>query len=297
MKNLPIGKRLAAGFGFVLALTALMTMFGIHELQSVAGATAVVMREPLAKERIVGDWYRLIHTSVRRTTAISKSTDMSLGAFFAEETANSSREVNGLQKQVEALLTTQQEKQVFDQIGTARKSYVASRDAIVALKKEGKLDEANDVLVKRFQPDGKAYLAALEELLQLQRQAIDAEAVRIDALFQADRRFLALSGIAVLTLGACCSWWLTRGIVVPLNRAVEIACNVANNDLRSDIEVTSQDETGRLLAALKTMNGGLSRIVAQVRDGTEHMTSASGEIAAGNLDLSARTEQQAAALE
>jgi methyl-accepting chemotaxis protein len=101
----------------------------------------------------------------------------------------------------------------------------------------------------------------------------------------------------VLTLGAFCSWWLTRGIVVPLNRAVEIACNVANNDLRSDIEVTSQDETGRLLAALKTMNGGLSRIVAQVRDGTEHMTSASGEIAAGNLDLSARTEQQAAALE
>ncbi|WP_338770651.1 methyl-accepting chemotaxis protein [Massilia sp. METH4] len=297
MKNLTIGTRLAAGFGLVLALMTLMTAFGIFHMQAVAEATNNMMREPLAKERVVGDWYRLIHTSVRRTSAIAKSTDGSLGAFFAEETAASTKTVNSLQKQVEALLTTADEKRVFGEIGAARKRYLASRDDIVALKKEGRLDEANAVLMQRFQPDGKAYLAALEALLELQRKAIDAEAARIDELFQGNRRFMIACGAAVLALGAFCSWWLTRGIVVPLNRAVEIACNVAANDLRSDIAVTSNDETGRLLAALKTMNDNLANIVGRVRGGTEHMSSASQQIAAGNMDLSARTEQQAGALE
>ncbi|GGX96503.1 HAMP domain-containing protein [Massilia dura] len=297
MKNLTIGTRLAAGFALVLALMTLMTAFGIYHMQAVAEATQDMMREPLAKERLVGDWYRLIHTSVRRTSAISKSSDSSLAAFFAEDTANSTRTVNELQKQVEALLATPAEKQVFGDIGAARKRYVASRDDIVALKKEGKLEEANAVLMGRFQPDGQAYLAALEALLELQRKAIDTEAARIDHLFQGNRRFLIACGAAVLALGAFCSWWLTRGIVVPLTRAVEIACSVADNDLRSEIVVTSNDETGRLLSALKTMNEGLAHIVGQVRSGTEHMTSASSQIAAGNMDLSARTEQQAGALE
>jgi len=297
MNNLKIGIRLAAGFGLVLALMTLMTAFGVFHMQSVGEATRELMHQPLAKERAIADWYRLIHTSVRRTTAISKSSDPSLGPFFAEDTANSTREVNSLQKQVEPLLQTAAEKETFEQIVAARKRYLASRDGIVALKKEGKLDEANELLVKSFQPDGKAYLEALNALLQQQRNAIDAEARHIEDLFQGNRRFMIVSGTIVLALGAFCSWWLTRGIVVPLNRAVEVAWSVAQNDLRSDIDVTSKDETGRLLAALKTMNDNLARIVGQVRGGTEHISSASGEIAAGNLDLSSRTEQQASALE
>jgi len=297
MNNLKIGTRLSAGFGLVLALMILMTGFGIYNMQSVAEATHDLLRQPLAKERMVSDWYRLIHTSVRRTSAISKSTDGSLGAFFAEDTANSTREINDLNKKVEALLATPEEKTAFDRIIAARKRYVASRDGIVALKKEGKLDEANALLTGTFLPDAKAYQEALNQLLQMQRQFIDKEAERIEQNYQSSRSFMIVFGTVVLALGAFCSWWLTRGIVVPLNRAVEVAWSVANNDLRSDIRSTSNDETGRLLGALKTMNDNLAGIVGQVRGGTEHISSASGEIAAGNLDLSSRTEQQASALE
>jgi methyl-accepting chemotaxis protein len=87
MKNLKIGTRLAAGFGLVLALMILMTAIGIRHMGTVADATRDMMQQPLAKERMISDWYRLIHTSVRRTSAISKSSDPSLGPFFAEETA------------------------------------------------------------------------------------------------------------------------------------------------------------------------------------------------------------------
>lgn len=122
MNNLKIGTRLSAGFGLVLALMILMTGFGIYHMQSVASATRELTHVPLAKERMVSDWYLRIHTSVRRTTAISKSSDPSLGAFFSEETANSTKEVSALQKQVEPLLVSGPEKEAFSRIVTARKA-------------------------------------------------------------------------------------------------------------------------------------------------------------------------------
>ncbi|SDG71912.1 MULTISPECIES: methyl-accepting chemotaxis protein [unclassified Duganella] len=297
MKNLKIGTRLAAGFGLVLALMILMTVIGIRHMHSVAVATNEMMQQPLAKERMISDWYRLIHTSVRRTSAISKSTDPSLGAYFADDTKQSVAEINKLQKSVEELIDGDEEKTLYAKLKDYRKLYGESRDKIVALKKEGKLDEAAEELEQRFTPAGKAYLGNLSALLEHQRKNMDNQAQRIDALYESNRSFMAGLGVVVLALGVFCAWRLTRGITVPLGQAVQIAEAVAHRDLTSHIEVDSTDETGRLLQSLQKMNDGLIDIVSQVRDGTESISTASNQIAAGNLDLSGRTEEQASSLE
>jgi len=90
---------------------------------------------------------------------------------------------------------------------------------------------------------------------------------------------------------------VTRGITRPLQQAVNIANAIASNDLTQNIEVRSQDETGQLMQAMKNMNESLVRMVGQVRIGIDTIATASSEIAAGNLDLSSRTEQQASSLE
>jgi methyl-accepting chemotaxis protein len=90
---------------------------------------------------------------------------------------------------------------------------------------------------------------------------------------------------------------VSRSIVRPLGRAVEVARTVAAGDLRTRIEVTTDDETGQLLAALRDMNASLKQIVTKVRSGADAISVASDEIAQGNMDLSSRTEQQAGALE
>jgi methyl-accepting chemotaxis protein len=297
MKNLNIGTRLSAGFGLVLALMILMTAIGIRQMQSVAEATRDMMQQPIAKERMISDWYRLIHTSVRRTSAVAKSSDTSLGPYFSEETAASTKEVNELQKKVEPLLESADEKAVFANMVVARKRYLAARDAIFKLKKDGQTEEADAMLNETFTPAGRDYLETLRTLVDLQRKSIDANAQKIEADYEASRQAMFAMGAVVLVLGGLCAWYLTRGITKPLCRAVEIAVAVANKDLRSEIEVTSSDETGRLLQALKTMNEGLTAIVHEVRASTENISSASSEIADGNMDLSARTEQQASSLE
>ncbi|CAB5512182.1 methyl-accepting chemotaxis protein [Achromobacter anxifer] len=105
---------------------------------------------------------------------------------------------------------------------------------------------------------------------------------------------LAVAGVAI---GMLLGWLVTRGIVRPLEQAVQAAREVAAGDLTTDIKVATRDETGDLMGALKTMNESLARIVKDVRDGCESIASASSQIAQGNADLSQRTEEQASSLE
>jgi methyl-accepting chemotaxis protein len=116
------------------------------------------------------------------------------------------------------------------------------------------------------------------------------------AIAQRDR--YALFGLLIVTLVAGLLYPLIRVMVGrPLAQALKIAETVAAGDLTSQIDVSSSDETGRLMSAMKRMNASLVRIVGEVRSGTDTIVTAATQIAAGNHDLSARTEQQASSLE
>ncbi|HET6787848.1 MAG TPA: methyl-accepting chemotaxis protein, partial [Aquabacterium sp.] len=121
--------------------------------------------------------------------------------------------------------------------------------------------------------------------------AYSAEVARNTGIF-----ILALT-LAAAAISVLIATFATRSITRPLNRAVAVAQRVARGDLTSTISSSSQDETGQLMQALHDMNESLQRIVGDVRQGTEAITTASDEIAVGNLDLSSRTEQQASSLQ
>ena len=74
---------------------------------------------------------------------------------------------------------------------------------------------------------------------------------------------------------------LITDILGPLNKAIEAANRVASGDLTAHIEVNSTNEMGKLLQALKTMNNNLLDLVSKVRNSTESIATASGEIALG----------------
>ena len=116
----------------------------------------------------------------------------------------------------------------------------------------------------------------------------------------AEQRALWMVVLGGSVPGALALWIIVltaRTTTRSIGQAVQVAQHVAAGDLTSKIEVTSTDEAGHLLAALKDMTDNLATIVSQVRTGTDTVATASSQIAAGNLDLSSRTEQQASSLE
>ena len=66
--------------------------------------------------------------------------------------------------------------------------------------------------------------------------------------------------------------------------------------MQTPILSAHRDEIGEMMGALETMRRSLSETIGRVRDSSDAVAHAAKEIASGNMDLSARTEEQASSL-
>lgn len=298
LSQLRIGSRLAAGFGIVLLLSAIGTSYALYHSNKTANATRAMMDRPLAKERIVSDWYVLIYSAVARTQMIARSSDGELSNTFATAIADSAKRGAELLKSIEGLLETDEERKIYQDAVTIRTKYQDAKNQVMNAKKAGDAAEGERLYREVFEPAAKAYQEKVNELLAQQRKAIDATAAGINEANARSNRLMLTLGILLLVFGAWAAWVISRSITVPLNSALGIANTVAEGDLTTHFdEHTARDEIGDLMKALRGMNDALRRVVSQVQTGTTAIATASSEIAEGNLDLSSRTEQQASSLE
>ena len=297
LSNMKIGQRLALGFTVVLALSIVITLISIFKLGAVATAAEQMLDEPIKKERLINDWSHNIAIAVIRTSAIIKSSDTSLTDFFAKNTAETNSKATMYMKEVEPLLTSDEEKAAFAKMMSLRGAYVSGRSEAIRLKNEGRVDESMEAHDRIYIPAAEAYQANIQYLVSLQRKRVDALRGEIQQIRNDSSRTMILLGVLSVAFGAVCAWWLTRGITRPVAAAVALARRVAAGDLTFRRQATSKDEIGALQDALADMNDQLLGLVTEIRSGSHAIATASSEIAAGSLDLSARTEQQAGSLE
>lgn len=300
MRRFKIRTTLAAAFAFIFLLSFVSISIATIRLKNVANATGEMMKIPLAKERLANEWYGNIQSAIPRTIAIAKSADPSLAVFFAADAAASSKRSGDLQKAMGDLLFTEAERTLYKIIGEKRKIYLSSRETLLALKKAGKSVDANKILEQTFIPDSKEYLHALHDLVLLQQSNIDNTAMDIENTYSKSLSQTLVLAFASLIAGAFCAIGLGRILRRQLGGepayAKSITNEISQNNLAVEVSLHPKD-TRSLLFSIKTMRDNLAKIVLNVREGTDRITNAAGEIAAGSLDLSSRTEEQAASLE
>jgi methyl-accepting chemotaxis protein len=140
----------------------------------------------------------------------------------------------------------------------------------------------------------------LDELSK-QKEARAAQTyVETEQLYVSSRAIMVLLVILSTFSGVLLGVLITRSLKRQLggepDYAAGVASRIAAGDLTVDIDLRPKDQTS-MLFAMREMRDSLANIVSQVRTGTDTITTASSQIAAGNLDLSSRTEEQASALE
>jgi aerotaxis receptor len=108
-----------------------------------------------------------------------------------------------------------------------------------------------------------------------------------------------LASVNVLALAGVLYLWysLHASIVRPLSEAMSAARAIAGGDLSGNFASSRKDDMGQLLQALQQMNVNLRAIIGDVRANVETISGATRDIASGNIDLSRRTEAQAASLD
>jgi methyl-accepting chemotaxis protein len=194
-------------------------------------------------------------------------------------------------------ITSEKSHQMLEKLRSLEATYLPIANNVVALATTQKTELAIKAITQDCMPvllQVHAHVATFGKSLK-EETGIAVTAAKA-ASQTAVWTLLIISTFSLLA-GALLGWRINLSITGPLAAAVDIAKRVAAGDLTSRISVTAKDETGQLLSALKDMNDSLIGLVGKVRQGADTIATASAEIAAGNMDLSSRTEQQASSLE
>ncbi|MGX4640337.1 methyl-accepting chemotaxis protein [Massilia sp. SYSU DXS3249] len=109
-------------------------------------------------------------------------------------------------------------------------------------------------------------------------------------------RYFLFGLIALASFAAALYAFVRVSVTRPLAAARDAAIRIADGDLTVRIERRHNDEIGLLADAMNGISRKLSAVVGKVREGAEQIATASNQISSGNLDLCARTEQQAGSL-
>jgi methyl-accepting chemotaxis protein len=293
-----IGRRLAFVLSGILGLSLFSSAVAVWQLRAMGAEVEDMLQNSLKVERAASDWMRNTSSGVQRAAAIAKSTDASLVEYFAPASAAAIKETNELQKQIEASLDTSEERELFARIAGLRKAYLSAREDVNKAKQSGDVEGAAKLFAERFEPASKTYLDAVAELASRQRTELDGSAGKVEALrMRTVWLLVGCTGLA-LAVGIALSLLLTRSITRPLRDAERAARAIADMDLTGEPQrAYRDDETGQLLHAIDTMRDALRRALQEVRSVVDNISTASTQIASGNLDLSARTEQTASNLE
>jgi methyl-accepting chemotaxis protein len=297
ISDLKIGQRLNLSFALTIALLAVVVAVGASRLAIISADIDVTLNQHYQR---VSELNGIKGTLERQSRHLRNALLLGDGAPARAELdavdqlgAEAARELT----QLGTRLSLPQAQALHARIGAAGAAYATERDQVVKLARAGQKEQAGAMLVAAMAAKQQTYIDAIDALVAFQSGLMHATGGHaVDSASLASKAMIAL-GVLGGALSMLTAWFITRGIVAPIRHAVKVARTVASGDLSSRIEVRSKDEVGQLSAALKEMNDSLARIVGQVRGGTDTIGQAASEIAAGNEDLSNRTEQQAGTLE
>ncbi|WP_241082288.1 methyl-accepting chemotaxis protein [Achromobacter xylosoxidans] len=295
--NLSIGTRLTLGFGTVLALLLALTGLSQYELTHIGGINRAITEQTWAKANAINIIDVTTRANARANLELIVNTDPRTAETLFARIDTNRKTIDQALETLRPLFRTEDERQKLRLLEDVRGRYVKSFQGVGALLKRGERDAARQRLLEETLPLLDGLQDRVIEISRIQSaEMVDAGADSQRVIDNAGMLNLILSGLAVV-LGGLFAWRVSKSITAPLAQAVSVAETVARGDLGQPIHAVTRDETGRLLRALHDMQDKLAGAVRTIRAGSETISSAAGQIAAGNTDLSSRTEEQAASLE
>lgn len=275
----------------------LVGIFGLRSLQAINDTLISTIDDQMMPVKWINDINAMNDRNLVALDEALLRGDLQSATLLKQMFKESDGKTAALWTRYSATRMAEDEGDTARQYWEALKKFISVRDTTLDELAGGQLDQA---LVTRSHDLNAAFGAQqkpLEELLNIQNR--EAEKDRQQSLdhYALARWISIIAIVSGLAIGITLSALLMRSILKALGQAVYMSEQISNGRLGNHIVVESNDEFGRLLRALQSMDVTLSKIVGEVRNSAATVGNAARELATGNDDLSQRTQEQASALE
>lgn len=302
LSNIKITTKIAIGFSVVLLMALIQGVVALAQLSDVLTITEQIANKNLPSVEIASQIQGYVATIRRLEARHVLANNIGDKESREADILSNRKKLADLEIVAAAFYESDVEKKIWKNYVKNRDVWYAEWDKLRPLSLKSNESPAHfEASTHRFNnASQKAFSATIKEVRALSDFNKD-ESVKAGAsvkeVFNHSRTVLVVSVIITVVLAGFFAVAISNSIVKPIKEAVRTAQSIAEGNMTVALRAMGTNEAAQLLQSLELMRVGLIQVVNNVRNGSENLAAASAQIAQGNNDLSARTEQQASALE
>lgn len=292
LRQLNIAPRAFLGFAFIALLVVLLGVFAVNRMTLIRQSSVDMSANQVPSVTNLG----IITENVLRLRILSFRVlvNREPAALQEAETRMSALadKVKAAQARYAALPAGTEEATLYKTFVTTLDSYFQAQAEMLAFSKQGKVEEMRNLINTRIKDGTDLMGEQLNKLIAINAaDAKDADAEAGHSYESAITGVIAVS-VAAALLTVLLAWLLTRSIVTPLRKAVEVAETIAGGNLTKTIEDAGKDEPAQLLQALAAMQTNLRQTIQHIAGSATQLASAAEELSAVTEEASKGLQQQ-----
>jgi methyl-accepting chemotaxis protein len=293
-------QRLLAAFGVLCVITLCQALYVWNNIRYVEDRLAVTVKKLIPQSQRVS----ALETTIIRASLETRHAMLMRTPEKRDETlaviGKLKERADSIEKEIEAELSSDEGRRRFAELTAAKNLFWTAAAAIVGPIQAGDADQSLNLLVSQVIPARNVFLDKISAQQEWQSKFLETTTAAALAKGSFTQRMVPMVAAVVLLLGAVLAVSLARSVMRKLggepDEAVASVKAIAEGDLIRPVAVMAGDSSS-IMAALAEMRQRLTILVSGVQQGVDSVNTAAHEIASGNADLSARTEQQAANLQ
>ena len=292
LRHLNIAPRAFIGFAFIAVLVVLLGVFAVNRMTQMRQSSQDMSANQLPSmthlgtitENVLRMRILSFRVLVNREPAALQEAETRIGVLADK--------VKTAQAAYATLPAGAEEAALYKAFGVTLDNYLKAQAEMVALSKQGKVDEMRALINSRIKDGTDQMGEQLNKLIAI--NAADAKQADEDAGQSYEGAITGVVAVSVVAalLTVLLAWLLTRSIVTPLRKAVEVAETIAAGNLSKTIEDDGKDEPARLLSALSTMQASLRQTIQHIAGSATQLASAAEELSAVTEEASRGLQQQ-----
>ncbi len=297
--NMKIGKRMALGFGLVLVIMCVLIWEGISGMAGIQKMLDRIVKINNVRIDKSGDMLQSVQeVSINLRNALLDS-ELSKRAEYQKRINDQREKYNTAFKALEEL-TSKDDTKGHELINKVKQMSEVARplnSKVLDLALTAKDADAIALMNKEARPAVRAWITEIDKLQDYQIERNKKRYDEAQSEYKSSSNMMLGLGLAAILIGFFVAFYLTRGVVRPINEAVAVAEALSKGDLTITVESKSKDETGLMMAAIASMVDKLKHVVGDVMSASDNVASGSQQLSATAQQMSQGATEQAASAE
>ena len=297
--NMKIGKRMTIGFGALLVIMVALIWLGVSGMNAIQKNLDRIVKVNNVRIDMLNDSNNDMNQIFINIRNIIINNNPEKQREYQQRIVKAREDYSVKFKKMEEM-TSKDDKKAHENITRIKDAISAAsplNNRVIELAMAGKDADAATLLSKEAAPAGRKISEEIDKLIEHNTERSKIRFEEAEKEYATARNTMLGLGAAAIIIALFTAVYLTRGIVRPLNEAVEIANALAQGDLTVTVESKTKDETGVMMNAIATMVEKLKQVIGDVMSAANNVSSGSQELSATAQQMSQGATEQAASAE